>query len=243
MPSVTSRVRRVLVSVSVGRTAEAAGTSSTSSNVSAWRISMLPPDQGWRRTIHGPPRKGSAARRNRYACAAEPLRDDIDLGRFGAARRRLGVAHGGEIALQRREQRALGAALIDLGDEGAARREHAARELVTPPRPARRCAVIGGAVAGRGRRHVGEHDVGLARPAPRRSRRALRGARKSSSSTVAPGDRRPSAADRSPTTRPRVGRLDARDRDLGPAAGRRAEIDARARRASAGESGRRARSA
>ena len=43
MPRLTSRVRRVRVSVSVGRIDEAAGTSRTSSKVSACRISILPP--------------------------------------------------------------------------------------------------------------------------------------------------------------------------------------------------------
>ena len=43
MPRLTALVRRVRVSASAGRTEEAAGTSKTSSKVSAWRISMLPP--------------------------------------------------------------------------------------------------------------------------------------------------------------------------------------------------------
>ena len=46
--------------------------------------------------------KGSAPARNATRAAAEALRHDIDLGQFGAARRRLGVAHGGEVALQAR---------------------------------------------------------------------------------------------------------------------------------------------
>src|SRR4051794_33389044 len=43
IPSSIARVSRVRVLVSVGRTEEAAGVSSTSSNVNACRISMLPP--------------------------------------------------------------------------------------------------------------------------------------------------------------------------------------------------------
>src|SRR5260370_34160704 len=43
MPRLTSRVSRVRVSVSVGRIDEAAGTSRTTSKVSACRISMLKP--------------------------------------------------------------------------------------------------------------------------------------------------------------------------------------------------------
>src|SRR5579859_5311925 len=56
--------------------------------------------------------------------AAKSCCDDVHLGRFGSARRGLGVADYGEIALQRRQQRARGAALEDLGQEGAARRQH-----------------------------------------------------------------------------------------------------------------------
>src|SRR3546814_6243828 len=62
--------------------------------------------------------------------AAKAGGDQVHLRRVGAAGLRLHMRDLGEVALQRRQQVALGAALQHLGDEGAARRQHLAREEV-----------------------------------------------------------------------------------------------------------------
>ena len=70
-------------------------------------------------TLPGKAQRGMRA----LPAAAKPGREDVGLGRFGAARRRLGVAQLGEVALQRGEQLPLGTALKDFGDKGSAGRE------------------------------------------------------------------------------------------------------------------------
>ena len=76
----------------------------------------------------------------RLCAAAKPLGDDVGLGRFGAARRRLGVAQLGKGPFQRGQKLALGAALEDFGDKRAARLQDGFGEGECRPRPARRCA-------------------------------------------------------------------------------------------------------
>ena len=127
----------------------------------------------------------------RQLCAAaKPLGDDIGLRRFGAARRRLGVAHLGEGALQGGQQRALGAALEHLGDEGAARLQHASAakaKAASASATMRRWSVAAWPVAGAAMSL--EHEVG--RPAERRAdrRRRRRVAEIALDQQVAPGDR------------------------------------------------------
>src|SRR5258708_8939024 len=157
MPRSTGRVSRVRVLVSVGRTAEAAGVSSTSSNVNACRISKAAPvRQGGVALYTSKPAREAAGRgagmraEDRAAglgircdfliddprsLASESRRDDIDLRRLGTTRRRFGVAHGFEVALQRGEQGAFGTALKDLAEEGAAGRQAGAPEVEGRPRP------------------------------------------------------------------------------------------------------------
>src|SRR5580765_1203209 len=110
MPSSISRVMRVRVSVSPGRMLDAAGTSITSSKVSACRISIAPALGGlvtWVICrVAGPAVQFRLERQAaRQLCGpAEALGDDVGLRRFGAARRRLGVAHLGEFPLQGQEE-------------------------------------------------------------------------------------------------------------------------------------------
>ena len=92
----------------------------------------------------------------------EPGRQHVELGRVGPARRRLDVAHAREIALQVGEERALGAALQHLGDEGAARREHRAGEIGRGLGEADDAQMVGLPVAGGVGGHVGHDDVGRA---------------------------------------------------------------------------------
>jgi hypothetical protein len=67
----------------------------------------------------------------------EPLRHHIPFRRALAARRRLGVLHRLEIALELGDQRSVGTSGEHLADEYAARLEHVPGEIPpTPPRPA-----------------------------------------------------------------------------------------------------------
>ncbi len=67
---------------------------------------------------------------------AEPRGDDVELARFLAAGRRLGVAHHGEMPLHRCQHVPFGAALEHLGDEAAASAQDADGEIAAPARPA-----------------------------------------------------------------------------------------------------------
>src|SRR6267378_1457043 len=111
MPSSMVAVRRVCVLVSVGRTAEAAGSNNTSSKVSASRICMphLEPGNGAPSYTRNPRSQGEAGippnRSTGFGIAApEALGDHVDLGRIGSTRRRFDMAHFGEIALQSQQQ-------------------------------------------------------------------------------------------------------------------------------------------
>src|SRR5215470_19159948 len=66
----------------------------------------------------------------------------------------------GEIALERREQRRLSAALQHLAEKRAAGGKRFAREVDRGLRERHDLEMVGPAVADRIRRHVGEHDVG-----------------------------------------------------------------------------------
>src|SRR5271166_3485013 len=120
MPSSISRVSLVRVSVSPGRIPEAAGTSITSSKVSACRISI---GASYPMATHykaRTPRTTDMGAAQRLCAPAEPFRDNIGLRRFGAARRRLGVTDFDKGPLQLSQQPALGAALKHFGEKGAA---------------------------------------------------------------------------------------------------------------------------
>src|SRR5258707_8753971 len=128
MPRLISRVNRVPVSVSAGRIPEAAGTSITSSKVNACRISIgrLLSDGGAIYTRA--PRAIDIGVRRQLCAAAVPGRDNVSLGRFGAARRRLGMAQLREIPFQLCQQCSLGAALKHFGDKSSARFENLRRD-------------------------------------------------------------------------------------------------------------------
>ena len=90
-----------------------------------------------RKLLSDPPRQRQSPQRVRGTSGPpEPRGDDVDFRRFGAARRRLGVADRGEAPLHVGQQLGLRAALEDLGDEPAARRQDVEREGRRPPRPA-----------------------------------------------------------------------------------------------------------
>src|SRR5581483_7260446 len=72
------------------------------------------------RAPHPPDPRLSPRSPFRGGFASKALGDHVGLGGLGAAGGRLGVAHGGEVAAQALEQRGLGAALEQLGDEAAA---------------------------------------------------------------------------------------------------------------------------
>src|SRR4029077_8403477 len=120
MPSSISRVSRVAVSVSAGKMPDAAGTSITSSKVSACRISIGASFPMAAQYTPGRPAEKLDAEMPPLSATAIPGGNDIGLGRFGPARRRLGMAQFDEVPLQRGEQLSLGAALKHLGDKGPA---------------------------------------------------------------------------------------------------------------------------
>src|SRR5689334_24217543 len=66
-----------------------------------------------------------------------------------------------EIALELRQQRRLSPALQHYAEEGATVREHLAGEFGSQFGKRHDAQMVGLAVAGRVRRHVGEHDIGL----------------------------------------------------------------------------------
>ena len=137
------------------------------------------------------------------------------------AGRRLDVADHGEAQLELFQQRLLGAALEDLGDEAAARRQDPHGEVQRQLGQRHDAQVVGGVVPGGVRRHVGQHQVGLA--GQRRQHRLLRrGVLEIPLQHDGAGDR----VHRQQVERhdPAAGR-DAFQRHLGPAARRGAEVD------------------
>ena len=169
-------------------------------------------------------RKSRRAARPIPRSAAEPRRQHIELRAVGPARFRLQMAHGGKIALQTRQQFALRAAVQHLGEEEAARRQHAGGEIGGEFGEADDAQMVGLAVAGRVGGHVGHHAVGGAAE-PSRNVSGAAGSWKSITLNSTPSIG--SISRRSmPITRPLPSAdLTARRRDLAPAAGRGAEID------------------
>src|SRR5262249_50594272 len=162
---------------------------------------------------------------------AEPRRQQIKLRRIRPARGRLHVPHMGEIALERREQRRLGAALQHLAEKRAAGGKRFAREVDRGFCERHDLEMVGPAVAGRIRRHVGEHDGGGgSRPGPYLIRCA-RIEKVALDEFDARYGRHLKAIDRhdfSPPLHavpPPLHAADALHRDLAPAARRGAEID------------------
>ena len=94
--------------------------------------------------------------------AAEARREDVELGGVGAARLGFDVPYDREVALEHVEQRALRAALEHLGDERAARRQNFRRELGRGLGERHDAQMVRAGVAGRRRGHVGEHHIGAA---------------------------------------------------------------------------------
>src|SRR5689334_1242165 len=92
-------------------------------------------------------------------CSAEAGRQQIKLGGVRAARLRLDVPHGREIALQLAEQRCFGAALQDLCQKTSARAQHLAGELGRCFHKRYDLELIGFLVDRRVRRHVGEDNI------------------------------------------------------------------------------------
>ena len=87
-------------------------------------------------------------------------RQHVELGGIRTARRRLDMLDGGKIALERGEQRAFGAALQHLGEEGAALRQHVAGKFRRGFGERHDPDVIGLAVPAGIRRHVGQNHIG-----------------------------------------------------------------------------------
>jgi hypothetical protein len=85
--------------------------------------------------------------------------ENIKFRRVRSARRRLHVLDHSEIALEISKQRAFGAALQDFSKERAAGLEHLAREHRRRLGQRHDAQMVGLAMTGRIRRHVGEHDV------------------------------------------------------------------------------------
>ena len=131
----------------------------------------------------------------------------------------------GKVALERREQARLGAALQHLAEERAVRGERLAREIGRGFSKRHDPEMIGRAMAGRVRRHVGEHDIG--RPAEQGLDLVARTRiEKIAPDEVDTGDRchlQTIGGDNSLPLPLRA--ADAPRRDLAPAAGRGAEID------------------
>ena len=130
----------------------------------------------------------------------------------------------GEIAPERREQRRLGAALQHLAEKRAAVGKRFAREVDCGFRERHDLEMVGPAVAGRIRRHVGEHDVG---GSTEQGLDLLRRARieKVALDEFDPRYRRHLEAIDRHDLPPPLHAADALRRDLAPAAGRGAEID------------------
>ena len=93
---------------------------------------------------------------------AKSRRQHIKLGGAGSARRRLHMAHHGEIALEPRQQLPLGAALQHFGDEKAAGGEHLASEIRRQIRERDDLEMIRRLVARRVGGHVGHDAIGPA---------------------------------------------------------------------------------
>ena len=71
---------------------------------------------------------------------------------------------GGEVTLELRHQRRVGAALKDLGDKGPAGLEHVGGKGGCALHQAEDAQLIGLAMAGGIGGHVGQHDIGAGRP-------------------------------------------------------------------------------
>ena len=159
------------------------------------------------------------------ALPAKSLRDEVELHRLHPARRRLDVVDAGEVALQGREQFALGAALEDLGDEMTARLQYLKREIGGDLAEVNRAEMVGLAMAGGRRGHVGEDDVGrLAGERVADRLRRLVGEEILLEHDDAGKRIHVEIVDRD-DARVGVGRAHPAGGDLGPAAGGRAEVD------------------
>ena len=116
-----------------------------------------------RRRIGQPPARanatGQAAERS-IGSVTKSRRQEIKLGGIGPACRRLQVLYAGKALLEPRQQRRLGAALQHLGKEAAAGREHLTGELGGCLHQRHDLQLVGLAMAGGIRRHVGEHHIG-----------------------------------------------------------------------------------
>ncbi len=101
-------------------------------------------------------------RRYRLALPPKPRRHDIQLARLLPAGRRLGMPHHPEAALQALEHPPLRPALEQLADEPATLGQDRLGDLQRQLRQRHDADVIGRRMSGGIRRHVGQHEVGLA---------------------------------------------------------------------------------
>ena len=134
------------------------------------------------------------------------------------------MAHGGEIALQLRQQLALGAALEHFCQKRSAGIEHVAGKRRGALDQADDAQLIGLAVAGGVGRHVGHHDVGAAAHHRDQFFRRVVGQKVELRKLDAGNLRHLQQIDRDHLALA-VGAADALGRDLAPAAGRGAEVD------------------
>jgi hypothetical protein len=139
-------------------------------------------------------------------------------------RLRLDVLHAGVVAFQFREKFRIGAALQHLGQKASSRPQHFARELGSRLDQRHDFQLIGLLVAGRIRRHVGEHDIGAAVEHLVKVFGRFRIEEVELAEHHARDRRHLENVDRDHLALP-VRRADALGRDLAPAAGRGTEVD------------------
>ena len=135
------------------------------------------------------------------------------------------MVDAGEVALERGEQVGPCPALEDLGDEVAARLQHARGEVRRGLAESGGAEVVGLAMAGGRRRHVGEHDVGRWPPSAARIASGASSSRKSFRSTITPGSGVHVEVVDGDDPRIGLGRAHPLGGDLRPAARRGAEVD------------------
>src|SRR5262245_59191510 len=119
------------------------------------------PHLGWRRSV-ARERSNSKTVRELFPGFTTPKtrRQHVKLGRIRATGRRFDMLNACKIALERREQRGLGAALDHLGEKGAAGLEHLGGKLGRGLDQRHDLEMVGLAMSGGVRGHVGQDHVG-----------------------------------------------------------------------------------
>ena len=180
---------------------------------------QLPTDAG----SSSPTRKYDAVEKKSLAARvmAKAARQQIELGGIGPACRRFDVLDVFEVALEFGKQRGFGSALQNLAQKRTALGQHLAGEFDRRLRKRHDAQMVGRPMAGGVRRHIGEDDVGIA--AEHFFETIRRGVvEKVEFEEFDPGHRL--EFENIERDHPPLG-ADALERNLAPAAGRRAEID------------------